>query len=479
MSNEPRPRVVVAIPTTGDLHHACAVSIREMIRATRSAEEVAFWWDHDQPHDRCRNGLIDRFMGDGPWTHLLFVDSDVTVEPDTVDRFLAHDVPLVCAPVPTLNRRYGPPTEPRGATVGTNIMVFDDPSLRGGVVEPERPDAGYRRVDPDDLPGEPFTCDSTGLGLCLIRRDVFESIERPWCLFIGQFEGETVGEDVYFFRQARAAGFELVVDPSIRCDHYKHIDLTHLDLLYSDRIPISAWPRLQEPDESRNVLVAVRVPRTGWLHVRLMDCLEAWERRLGERVRIECLFADSVRGGFMELEERMHSIDDRFSHILLLGDDVIPLERMLGLLASVDGPVVSALTRRLIDGKICWAYWCTDPVTGELVAPQNIKLPELHEPFEVVAADPACMLIERQTLGYVSSAVRNLSHGPEADTLFVQRWCAAVTEGTGRAVMQVPMTIERRSEVGLAGLLNIKMNLKAQYRARMQDVGSEPAPAPF
>lgn len=467
-SKERPVRVAVAIASTGQVHHACMESVRAMIRATTAAKDVALWWENDKPHDRCRNMLLDRLLKDRRWTHLLFVDTDEAVRPDTLDRLLSHDAPLVCGPVPTLHQRYGPAEETRGVTVGTNIMVLDNPSLRGTVVPPEEPEAGYRRMDPDDFPDRPFICDASGLGLCLIHRTVVEQVQRPWCRFIGQFAGEHVGEDVYFFRKARAAGFELLVDPTVMADHYKLIDLTHLDLLYTDKLPISPWPRLQQPNESLNVFVAVRVPRTGWLHVRAAEVFHAWEEQYGDRMLIEPVFGDTLRGSLVELEKRVRALDSRFTHVLVLGDDVVPHQATLGLLSSVDAPMVAGLTRKLIDGLICWAYWEEDSSTGDLVAPQNIRLPELKRPYEVTAVDPACALVRRDTLRHVSQAMELDDNGPDADRDFAQRWCRAVTEAGGRAPLQAPLTVERRCEVGLLGLLNLKMKLKARLRAQMQ-----------
>ncbi len=430
--------------------------------ATCGAERVAFWWDNDHPHDRCRNALIERFVNCPEWTHLLFVDTDVTTQPDTLDRLLAHRVPIVCAPVPTLHRRYGPPDEERGVTVGTNIMVHDDPALRGTAVAPERPDAGYRRMDPDDFPPGLFTCDATGLGLCLIQREVFEQIDRPWCSFVGQFEGEVIGEDVYFFRKARRAGFEIAVDQHVVADHLKQIDLTHLDLLYSDRIPVSPWPRLQAPDDSSPVFVAVRVPRTGWLGMQLVERLQEWERECGDRIQIEKVHSDTVRGCFVDIAARIRSLDPRFQRVLVIGDDIVPHGAVLGLLASVDAPIVSALTRNLIDGRICWSYWRPDPVSGAFVAPQNIKLPQLKEPFSVASVDLGCVLVRRDSFLHVEEVLRHLDHRPSTDLDFAHRWCGAVARATGTPPVVVPMTVERRCEVGLQGLLQIKMTLKSR-----------------
>ncbi len=468
---ELRPRVVIAVPCTGSVHREADRTIRELLKQTRTADTV-MWWYQEAPHDRCRNALIARFMNDADWTHLLFIDTDVTTEPDAVDRLLAHNAPIVCAPVPTMNLRYGPPDQPKSATVGTNIMLHDDPKLRGTVVPPDAVHTGYRRVDPDDFPDVPFTCDATGLGLCLIRRDVFEKIQKPWCAFVGHFDGEMIGEDIYFFRKARAAGFEILVDPSINADHYKSVDLTHLDLLYSDKIPVSSWPRLATPNDDRNILVTVFTPPTGWLHVRLVQALASWENAYGERIRIETVTADTLRGGMLELAERVASLEDRFTHVLMMRDDVVPHERTLGLLASVDAPVVGGLTRKLIDGRIRWAYWHDDPITGQLEAPQNIQLPSMNEPFSVTSLEPACTLIERESLSLVPEVLRTLDHRPNADDEFIHRWCAAVRHNTGRPIMQAPMTVERRCEFGLKGLLNLKMRLKDRLRDQQAEANA-------
>jgi hypothetical protein len=226
-------------------------------------------------------------------------------------------------------------------------------------------------------------------------------------------------------------------------------------------------------------LVAVRVPRTGWVDIRVADCLEEWQRCYGDRVLIERIFADTVRGGFIALADRVNELDPQYTHILMLGDDVVPHPSTLGLLATVDAQIASALSRTLIDGNICWSFFEHDPMTGALSAPQNIALPELTEPFEVASIDPACLLIRRETLQHVGSVMQTINPGPEADRLFAHQWCQAVTRASGQPPMQAPLTVERQSEVGLLGLLHLKMRLKEQIRTqRPEQVDSPDAPTP-
>jgi hypothetical protein len=463
-----KPRVVVAIPSTGKIHNACMTSVQAMIHGTAEAELIGYWWQNDQPHDACRNALIRRFLADPQWTHLLFLDTDIVVEADVLDRLLAHHAPIVCAPAPIVHRRPSPARAPTGLTIGSNIMFFEDPDRRGSAIEPEALNINYKQSDPDDWPNHPFTCDAAGFGVTLIQRNVLESLEAPWCKFVGHLAGERVGEDFYFFRKARAAGYEILVDPTIPVDHYKEIDLTHLDLLYAEAPPFSPWPSQQAPRLDRNIFVAVRVPPTGWLDVRTPQVLAHWEHTLGARVHIERVFADTVRGTMVAIAERLKSIHDRFTHVLVIGNDVHPHEATIPLLAAVNAPIASALTRTLCGSRICWSFWTEDTFTGELIAPQNIDLPSIAGPFPVAAIDPACALIERSAFPLVATALKLVDHSPSADEQFLHRWCQSVTTSAGRPILQAPFTIERRAEVGLLGLLNLKMRFKAQLREQQQ-----------
>ena len=82
------------------------------------------------------------------------------------------------------------------------------------------------------------------------------------------------------------------------------------------------------------------------MDVRLLNVLREWEEVHEDRIMIDRIFADSVRGAFGALADRVETLDERFTHVLMLGDDVLPHVMTLGLLATVEGPIVSGLTRR-------------------------------------------------------------------------------------------------------------------------------------
>jgi hypothetical protein len=125
-----------------------------------------------------RNTLIQRFLLAGVFEWILFVDSDMTPDSDTLARLLSHGLDVV------------------GAVCFQRSYPFV------AVIK--------------ELPEDPLYEDSTGLhevewtgGACLlVRRSVLERIPAPW------FEHPSPGtaEDVVFCKKVRALGVPIYVD---------------------------------------------------------------------------------------------------------------------------------------------------------------------------------------------------------------------------------------------------------------------------
>ena len=118
-------------------------------------------------------------------THLLFVDSDMSFPKDAVVRLLARNKDIVGA---HYNRRKFPPTST--------------------VVNPKDPNMGIT------------TCDSVATGFMLIKLDVFKKLSKPWFFWELDEKGKTVtGEDYFFCRKAREAGYEIWADFTLEVLH--------------------------------------------------------------------------------------------------------------------------------------------------------------------------------------------------------------------------------------------------------------------
>lgn len=56
--------------------------------------------------------------------------------------------------------------------------------------------------------------DAVGFGVVLINTEVFKKLPQPWF-----FSNTNIGEDIYFCQQAKAAGFNILVDTSVKVGH--------------------------------------------------------------------------------------------------------------------------------------------------------------------------------------------------------------------------------------------------------------------
>ena len=126
-------------------------------------------------------------------THLLFVDDDMVFEKDAVIKLVERDKDIVGV---HYNCRKFPPT---------TTVHMDEEKKKS--IKWENPD-GF------------MTCDAVGTGFMLIDLRVFDKLKEPWFFWKTNEQGEVVeGEDYWFCRIAREAGFEVWCDLTIPVKH--------------------------------------------------------------------------------------------------------------------------------------------------------------------------------------------------------------------------------------------------------------------
>ena len=135
-----------------------------------------------------RLGLARLALQDGAhWT--IWFDADMRFPKDTIERLLAHKQPIVAANYPT---RRMPAIEP-------TAFVDDESQERVYTLK-------------DSIGLQPVA--AVGFGCIAVHRSVFEAMELPW--FATPWSEQDMkfecGEDVYFCRKARAAGFQVLID---------------------------------------------------------------------------------------------------------------------------------------------------------------------------------------------------------------------------------------------------------------------------
>lgn len=189
--------ILVGICTGGDIKALTVLSIIEMLGGSGD-NAFSMQIGGYKPHGL--NNLI-KDAKQIKATHLLNIDADMIFPPDALEKLLKADKDIV-----GVNYRQ------RG-----NHQDQDAPS---SVTKfPNKDNTGYRRVLEKDFPEELFECGAVGLGLTLIKIEVFDKLPFPWFHTTETEENGHSTEDIVFCKEAREAGFEVWCDPTIEMKH--------------------------------------------------------------------------------------------------------------------------------------------------------------------------------------------------------------------------------------------------------------------
>ena len=118
-------------------------------------------------------------------THILFIDADMRFPKDAIFRLLQRYEAIVAVNYST--RKL--PLQP--------VAFRDDTTTER--VYTEQDDTGLESVA------------AIGMGLMLIKAEVFQKMPKPW-FFVPYQNGIYTGEDIFFCRTAREFGFEVLLD---------------------------------------------------------------------------------------------------------------------------------------------------------------------------------------------------------------------------------------------------------------------------
>lgn len=128
--------------------------------------------------------------------YILFIDDDMTFEPDLLDRLIANDKDIV-----------GVAFHPR-TDMQDRLKWLDETHY---ISLEKNTDPKYKKT---------FECHATGTGIILIKCEVFRKVPRPWFMFEYYETGQVkLGEDWFWCRAAKKAGYKIYTDPEIKVGH--------------------------------------------------------------------------------------------------------------------------------------------------------------------------------------------------------------------------------------------------------------------
>jgi hypothetical protein len=207
-------RVVLCQPIYGHVPPAAHLSqVQLILHAGTHGSLIGITHARDTYVDWGRNHAVKLAYSLFPdFTHLLWLDSDICAPLDSLERLLAHDVPIVGG----LYHKKGAPFDP---------VAYDLETDEHGSSH-----ATYERTSKLDLTTDAlYPVDGLGLGLTLIHRSVFDAVVSKMLPDIWFQTTLSYGEDVWFCHWAKQLGFRAYLDTSIRCTHVGDYEFSTAD----------------------------------------------------------------------------------------------------------------------------------------------------------------------------------------------------------------------------------------------------------
>lgn len=171
-----KTKLAIGIPNTGTIKAQTAFCLIRMLKDFPYDYDVLF---HEGSMLHIMRERLVKKAVDRGCTHLLFLDSDMSFEKDSVLKLLKRNKPIIGA-------NYHKRKLPLEATV-------QNPKKTTGLT----------------------TCDAVATGFMLIDLSIIPSLKEPW-FFWGK--GGT-SEDFWFCRLAREAGYKVWVDFAVPVGH--------------------------------------------------------------------------------------------------------------------------------------------------------------------------------------------------------------------------------------------------------------------
>lgn len=274
-----------------------------------------------------RNQVAERVIeSDAEW--LLWLDTDMGFEPDTLERLLEvadkDERPIVgalCfAQKETEQDGYS------GFRCQARVTILDWAEMPG--------DTGPRMIGRAWYPPNTLVqCGATGSACVLIHRSVFERIEaehgRTWYDRVRGDDGLPLGEDISFCVRAASLGIPVFVHSGVRTTHLKNVWLGEPDFWLEADAPPAREPTavivpvLGRPEHAEPFLASLRASTglaTAYAVVEPGDsAAEAW-RAVGARL-VEHDGAGSAPHTFAEKVNAAYPVTDE-PFVFLVGSDV-------------------------------------------------------------------------------------------------------------------------------------------------------------
>ena len=187
----------IAVPTFENIKPECFKSIYSLKRQ----EGYDIYFDYVSGYDcaKARNQIAKNSMA-GNYDYVLMVDSDIQLPSDALVKLLECEADIA------LGWYY----RKRTKTDQTIIFTFgkdfnNDNYIKGSTMIHEVP--------------RPIEVKGGGLGIALIKVNVFEKLQYPYFKFVTYPNDSVLSEDLYFCNLASGSGCNIKCNPTVKGNH--------------------------------------------------------------------------------------------------------------------------------------------------------------------------------------------------------------------------------------------------------------------
>jgi hypothetical protein len=188
--------LTIAFPSRGSTDPAFAANLRRL-SIPKDFNELEVLYVPGADVATARNMLANGAHGD----YIFFVDDDVLPPMNVIEKLYSHNKDIVSGLYFARREPFFP-------------QIYEKTKVKGKE-ESGRYDAIF------DIPQDKLIeVDACGGGCMLIKADVFDKLEAPLFQSIPGTEKRLhVGEDFFFCKKAKEAGYKIYCDTSIQCKH--------------------------------------------------------------------------------------------------------------------------------------------------------------------------------------------------------------------------------------------------------------------
>ncbi len=202
-----KKRILVGVPIPKN--YMCNARLIAQLEAWHALEGVETYYPSTGSAEEGQHKIVDFAMYAKPTaTHILFMEYDVVPRPNTLKRLLEHDKDIVSGVYPMYQKKR-----------------------IEWCLSKEEP---FKAMQFEDLPNNLFKAKACCNGVMLVKTGVFENLEKPYweTLSSGDKTSKTLGADLYFFKKVLEAGYDLWIDPKVKCEHYRTVGLLSMAMNY-------------------------------------------------------------------------------------------------------------------------------------------------------------------------------------------------------------------------------------------------------